>query len=65
MNKELKKLQSLAGIDNREFAKRAGVSIVTVNNWLQGHVEPRRQNYNAVAKALEVDFDTIFDIYIK
>ena len=60
----LQKLQAKAGIDNGEFAKRAGVSIVTANNWLQGK-NIRRQNINAVAEALEVDFDTIFDIYIK
>jgi DNA-binding transcriptional regulator YiaG len=44
----VKRLRKRLGLTQEAFARRLGVSVVTVNRWEQGHVEPRGLSVDAL-----------------
>lgn len=43
-----------AGLTQTQFANLVGVSRVTVNTWVRGHMKPRRHIQPRVARALKL-----------
>ena len=55
----LKQLRQTAGLTQASFAKKAGVPLRTVQNWEQGHREPRLEQLTHLAKILGVTADSL------
>jgi transcriptional regulator with XRE-family HTH domain len=58
-SKNFKRLRELAGLTQAAFAERMGVPLRTVQNWEQGHREPRLETFPAIAEALGVTPDRL------
>jgi transcriptional regulator with XRE-family HTH domain len=50
----LQKLRKKAGLSQSELAKKAGLSVRSIQNWEQGHRGPSTQGIIALSRGLEV-----------
>jgi transcriptional regulator with XRE-family HTH domain len=57
--KNLKRLRALAGLSQSGLAEKAGVSLRNLQNWEQGHREPRLDMILPLARALGVTADEL------
>jgi transcriptional regulator with XRE-family HTH domain len=55
----LKRLREAAGLTQKAFAERLGIPIRTVQNWEQGHREPRIATLAPLARALGASVDAL------
>jgi transcriptional regulator with XRE-family HTH domain len=55
----LKRLRAAAGLTQATFAEAAGLPLRTVQNWEQGHREPRLDMILPLARALGVTADEL------
>jgi transcriptional regulator with XRE-family HTH domain len=55
----LRKLRKKAGLSQSGLAKRAGLSVRSIQNWEQGHRGPSAQGIIALAQGLKVAPDVL------
>ena len=59
--KNLKTERENAGLNKKQLASRIGTSQQRISEWECDKVEPTVSNIVAIAKALDVSFDELFD----
>lgn len=59
--KNLKTERENAGLNQKQLASRIGTSQQRISEWECDKVEPTVLNIVAIAKALDVSFDELFD----
>jgi len=57
--KLLRKLREKAGLSQAGLAKKAGLSVRSIQNWEQGHREPSVQGIITLARGLEVSAEVL------
>lgn len=57
----LRQYRHRLGLSQEECARRAGVSLSTWANWENHRVAPTRRQYEAIATALEISLDEVFE----
>jgi len=55
----LRKLRAKAGLSQSELAKKAGLSVRSIQNWEQGHRGPSAQGIIAFAQGLKVSAEVL------
>lgn len=55
----------LSGISKKNFAKRVGVSISTVNNWVNGVTDPQFYNQKIVRSAFRLETRQLDELFTK
>jgi transcriptional regulator with XRE-family HTH domain len=55
----LRKLREKAGLSQSGMAKKAGLSVRSIQNWEQGHRGPSAQGIIALAQGLEVSAEAL------
>jgi transcriptional regulator with XRE-family HTH domain len=60
--RKIRRLRKLRDKTATELAAEVGVSAGAISQWETGRVTPRQQHQLAIAKALDVEWSTIFDL---
>lgn len=47
----------------REFGDLVGSTAVAINNWEKGKTIPSMKKIGKLAKVLDIDFDTLYEMY--
>ena len=61
----LRKLREKAGLSQAGLAKKAGLSLRSIQNWGQGHRGPSTQGIIALARGLDVSAEVLLAVLRK
>ena len=62
-NKEFRKLLKERGVKRKTLAERLGVSVRTVEHWLNGRNRPSMQYVIAMAKIFDMSIESMYAIF--
>ncbi|OFD54005.1 hypothetical protein BWGOE4_44940 [Bacillus mycoides] len=52
---DIKAIRQLTGLNQTQFGKLLGVSLLTVNKWERGHSQPKKENIKKIERLVGKD----------